>query len=243
MTTQAVILAAGLGTRLRPTTDSIPKPLIPVLGMPLLEWHIRQFKKHGVTNFLLNLHYLPEVIRAYCGDGSRFGVRIQYNEEPIICGTAGALLPFADQLQESFFLVYGDTFSLVDYTRMAAAFAAHPDAVALQRMAQTQNIADADVAEVAADGRLTAIHPKPHLRPLPNAHRMRGIFLFTRAVINAIPTNRASDIGKDLLPELLRRGAPVYAYTCSDYSKGIDTKEKWDEVETWLHAHHITPPV
>src|SRR3989344_735422 len=149
---QAVILCAGLGTRLRPVTDTIPKPMLPLLGKPMLEYNIEQFKKHGVTEFFFNLHYLPEVIREYFGDGSKWGVKITYNFEPKILGTAGGMKSFEDKLDDTFFLIYGDMLSLVDYSKMAEEFFKKPGAVGMQRMKKTDNYADADVAELAADG-------------------------------------------------------------------------------------------
>ena len=83
--TQAIIAAGGFGKRLRPFTDTNPKPMVPVLGKPILEWHIEQFKKHGVTDFLMTLHHLPEKITDYFGDGTKWGVNINYllEKEPL----------------------------------------------------------------------------------------------------------------------------------------------------------------
>src|SRR5271156_792666 len=103
MIKQAVILAAGLGTRLKPYTDTMPKPMIPILGKPMLQWHVEQFKKHGVTEFFFNLHYLPEVIKNYFGDGSKFGVKIHYFAEQEPLGTAGAIKEFESQLNDEVF--------------------------------------------------------------------------------------------------------------------------------------------
>ena len=99
---QAVILCAGLGTRLRPLTDIVPKPMIPILGKPLLEWNIEQFKRHGVTEFFINLYYLPDVIRDYFGDGAKWDVKIVYFQEKEILGTAGGVKNFAGMLDEAF---------------------------------------------------------------------------------------------------------------------------------------------
>lgn len=240
MIKQAVILAAGLGTRLQPYTDTVPKPMLPLLGTPLLAWHVAQFKKHGVREFFFNLHYLPEVIRTYFGDGSEFGVTIHYSEEPVILGTAGGVKSFERQLDRSFFVVYGDTFSLVDYTKMNAAWHQHPGAIGMQRMEKTEEYADADVAELNMAGQYVTIHPKPHTSTYPNAYRMRGTFILDRRILSYVPKDSPYDIGKELLPAVVRAGEPFYSYECDDYSKGIDTREKWHEVETYLHRHDIT---
>lgn len=237
MIKQAVILCAGLGTRLRPYTDTMPKPMLPLLGKPMLEWDIEQFKKHGVREFFLNLHYLPDVIRNHFGDGARFGVTINYNFEPVIMGTAGGAKGFEDRLGDEFFLMYGDMVSFVDYTKMEEAWRIKPGAIGMQRMKKTEDYADADVAELDAAGKYVAIHPKPHTRKYPNAYRMRGVFILKKKILSYVPPNAPYEIGKQLLPDIVARGEAFYAYECDDYSKGIDTLEKWKEVEEHLKSH------
>lgn len=233
--TQAVILSAGLGTRLRPTTDTVPKVMIPILGKPLLEWHIEQFKKHSVNEFFINTHYLPRVVTEYFGDGSRWGVEIAYTFEQEPLGTAGGVKGFENKLSDSFFLIYGDTFSMLDYTKMREAWEKLPaDALGVQLMKETKNYADADVAEVDSSGRFTAVHAKPHSRAYAHAYRMRGVFILRKAILAHIPPQAYYEIGKELLPALVSRGHAFYKYECGDYSKGIDTIEKWREVEEYV---------
>ncbi len=235
MITQAVILSAGLGTRLRPTTDTVPKVMIPILGKPLLEWHIAQFKKHGVSEFCINTHYLPRAIADYFGDGSRWGVRVNYTFEEKPLGTAGGLRGFEGTLRGPFFLIYGDTFSLLDYTKMQTAWNTLPaGALGMQLMKETANYADADVAEIDKDGRFIAVHAKPHERAYNRVYRMRGVFILQKEILAHIPPRAHYEIGKHLLPDVVSRGLAFYGYECDDYSKGIDTVEKWREVEEYL---------
>ena len=238
---QAVILSAGLGTRLRPYTDTMPKPMIPILGCPMLEWHIEQFRRHGVTEFFINTHYLPDVIKSYFGDGSSRAVKIHYSFEPVIRGTAGGIKRFEPQLDDAFFAIYGDTFSLVDYSKMRSAFVQHPDAIGMQRMKKTDDYADADVAELNSAGRFTAIHPKPHTQKYTNAHRMRGVFILKKEILSFVPPNTSYEIGRQLLPNVIKSDRAFYGYECDEYSKGIDTEEKWREVETYLKENTVAP--
>ncbi|MEK9180429.1 MAG: nucleotidyltransferase family protein [Patescibacteria group bacterium] len=248
---QAIILCAGLGTRMRPYTDTMPKPMIPILGKPMLEWHIEQFKKHGVKEFFINLHYLPEAVKNYFGDGAKWGVKIHYAFEPTILGTAGGAKQFESNLDDEFFLIYGDTFSLVDYSKMKEAWEKLPaDKIGMQRMKKTDDYADADVAELDTDGKFIKIHPKPHSEKYPNAYRMRGVFILKKKILSYVPPNTADErkrggierssanvpyeIGKQLLPDIVARGEAFYSYECDDYSKGIDTIEKLKEVEEYL---------
>ncbi len=247
--TQAVIAAGGKGTRLCPTTNTIPKVMIPILGKPLLEWHIDQFKKHGVQEFFLTLQYFPEVIRNYFSNGSKWGVTINYFVEKNPLGSAGGIKAFSAEggsasggeeyrLNDKFFFIYGDTFSLVDYSKMVKVWEQKPeDALGMQRTQKTEEYADADMAELDGEKKMLAIHPKPHQKFYPNAHRLRGIFILRKSILNYIPKNTPYDLGKQLLPDVIARGLKFYGYECEEYSKGIDTVEKWREVESYLKLH------
>lgn len=237
MLKQAVILSAGLGTRMGTLTKSVPKVMVPIGGKPLLEHHVLQFRKHGVTEFFVNLHYLPDVIRDYFGDGSKWGVSMTYAYEPTILGTAGGAKQFETTLDDAFFLTYGDMFSRVDYTAMYGTFLKKMDAIGMQRMQKTDSYADADVAELDANGRFIAVHPKPHTEAYPNAYRMRGTFILKRDILSYVPVGVPFELGKQLLPEIVRVGKNFYGYECGDYSKGIDTEEKYREVEEYYQAH------
>ncbi len=240
MIKQAILLCGGKGTRLRPYTYEISKQMIPIRGHPLTEWNIIQFKKHGVTDFLINLHTKPEVMRDYLGDGSKWGVNITYNYEPEPPGTAGSVKLFEKYARNEFFVIYGDMLTLVDYSRMEKAWRAKPaDAIGMERVQKMEDYADADVAELDAGGRFAAIHPKPHVATYPNAYRMRGVFIMRKEILSYIPGVPYYEIGRDLLSDIVARGKKFYAYECDDYSKGIDTKEKWDEVETYLKKKNI----
>ncbi len=239
MIRQAVISAGGLSTRLRPATDTMPKPMVPILGKPMLLWHLAQFKKYGVEELFLTLHYLPEVVTDYFGDGSKFGVKIRYFVEREPLGSAGALKQFEGNLGKLFYFIYGDVFSLMDYGKMEAAYRTKEDPIGMQRMKKTGDYADADVAEIDAAGRFVAIHAKPHDHWYPNAYRMRGSFILDKKALAYIPENTPFDLGKQLLPKIVAEGKNFYSYECDDYSKGIDTMEKLKEVEGYLEKQNI----
>jgi len=111
---QAVILAGGLGLRLRPITELIPKPLINVNGKPFLEWQISFLKRYGFTDIVLLTGYLSEQIEKFLGNGSRFGVRIRYSRESTPLGTGGAIVQALQYLEDTFLLTYGDSFLPID---------------------------------------------------------------------------------------------------------------------------------
>ncbi len=242
MIKQAVLLCGGEGTRLRPYTYTMSKQMIPILGKPLTEWNIVQFRKHGITEFLINLYTKPEVMRNYLGDGSRWGVRITYNLEKTPPGTAGSIKQFEDKLDDDFFVIYGDTLSLLNYSSIEKIWHEKPkEAVALQRVQKMEDYNDADVVELGENKKFIAIHPKPHRESYANAYRMRGGLVMKKKIIEKyVPKENYYEIGKDLLPQALEHGEVMYGYECDDYSKGIDTIEKWQEVEQYLRRSGIT---
>lgn len=120
---QAVILAGGLGTRLRPFTDENPKPMYPFQGRPFIEYLMRQIKNFGIHNVLLLLGYLPEKIMDYLGDGSRYGITISYDVAPVSYNTADRLLHAQDQIMDTFLLMYCDNYCPIDFLRLKREFA------------------------------------------------------------------------------------------------------------------------
>jgi NDP-sugar pyrophosphorylase family protein len=228
---QAVILAAGLGTRLRPLTDRLPKAMVPVGGRPLLEHHVLRLRAYGIEEIFVNLHYLPEVIREHCGDGSRWGIRIEYRLEPEIRGTAGGVKGFESKLDESFFVIYGDIFSLLDYRRMARSFFERKGAAGMELVGPTSHPEDSDLAEVDEEMRFVRIHRKPHASLPARYQAMRGIFILSREVLAEIPEGIYYEIDHHLLPRLLEMGKPFYGHPSEDYTRDMGTWERYREVE------------
>ena len=240
---QAVILCAGLGTRLRPFTDTSPKPMLPLLGVPMIEWNIMRLLEFGVDRFCINLHYLPDVLRDYVGNGHQWGAQVSYHYEPQILGTAGGVKSFEDQLDDEFFVIYGDIFSQVDYRAMELRWRSYERALGMQRVRLTEKYADADVAELDQSGKVTAVHAKPHTTTYANAYRMGGIFILRRDILSVTAKDVYSEIGRDMIPAALKAGGAFHGYICDDYSKGIDTIIKKEEVESYLLQQGLERPV
>jgi len=119
---KAMVLAAGLGTRLRPLTDDTPKCLIPLAGHPLMDWTLGWLHDHGVTECMINLHYLPGKVRDFIGDGSRYGLRVHYSFEPELLGTAGAVKNVEAFFDRPFFVIYSDNFSQWNLRKLVESF-------------------------------------------------------------------------------------------------------------------------
>lgn len=233
---QAVILSAGLGTRLRPLTDNIPKVMLPVGGKPILEWHVEQFKKHGVREFFVNLHYMPEVIRNYLGDGSKWGVKINYSFEKEILGTAGGIKRFEPYLAENFFVMYGDMFSLVDYSKMAETFFAKPGAMGMMIVGKNDHPQDSDWTEVGDDMRFLKMHAKPHQgeKFAENMRTLDAGYILNKKILNYIPPGVYYELDRKLLPEIVARGEKFYGYETNDYLYDIGTMERYNAVHEYL---------
>lgn len=232
--TQAVILSAGLGTRLKPLTDKIPKVMLPLNDKPLLEHHVKQFKKYGIQEFFINLHYLPEVIQNYFGNGEKFGVNISYALEPKILGTAGGIKSFDERLKDNFLVIYGDVFSLVDYSKMTKAFFEKKDAIGMELIGDTDHPQDSDLVEVDEELRFLKIYPKPH-EQLPKSFKaMRGVYIFHEKTLSFIPQATYYEIDHELIPRLLAKGERFYGYDCQDYLKDIGTLDRYQEVQKYL---------
>ena len=233
--TQAVLLSAGFGTRLRPLTDTTPKAMLPLGGKPLLLWHIERLKSYAVSEFFINLFHLPETIRDYFGDGSKFGVKINYYIEPEIRGTAGGIREFAGKLRGDFFVCYGDVFNQVDFKKMTEYFYSKPEIIGMTVAGETDHPEDSDLAEVAADGQFTKIYPKPH-KDLPATYKAMNAaaFIFNERILKYIPANAYYEIDHELLPDIILKGEKFYGYETKDYIKDIGTLERYKQVEEYI---------
>jgi NDP-sugar pyrophosphorylase family protein len=140
-------------------------------------------------------------------------------------------------LSEEFFLIYGDIFSNADYGAMEKVWRQKPGALGMQTMALAKDYVDADVAELDEAGRVVAVHPKPHTSVYNNAYRMRGVFILRRDILAEVPVGKYYEIGKNLIPAVVARGGSFFGYASGDYSKGIDTHEKWQEVEEYMRLN------
>lgn len=228
---QAIILSAGFGSRLRPLTDKIPKVMVPIGGKPILEHHIEQFKKYGINEFLINLHYLPDVITNYFGDGSKWGVKITYKYEPDILGTAGGVKNFENEITGSFFLIYGDIFSFVDYGKFKNYFDKKNDVIGIEIVGDTDHPHDSDLAEVDGDLRFLKVHKKPHQK-LPEKYKsMKAAFILRKEILDHIPANSYYEIDHQLLPNILDKGLNFYGYEGGDYLKDIGTMERYQKAQ------------
>lgn len=232
MSLKAMVLAAGLGTRLRPLTETLPKPLLPVAGRPILEWNLLLLKRHGITEIIINLHHLGEQIVRAVGDGARLGLRLAYSHEPTLQGTGGGIKQAAPFLKGGPFLVLnGDTLSDCDLT---ALIAAHRASKSLATLAVRDDPEASTWGPVTLDGhgRILQIKGNPPLAKTEAglaARMFAGIQVMEQVVLDAIPSGPGSII--DVYISLLRQGRPLHGYRMSGYWSDIGTPERYAQVQ------------
>lgn len=222
---KAMILAAGKGTRVRPITYTIPKPLIPILQKPVMEFLLELLRQHGFDQIVVNVSHLAEEIESYFRDGQRFGVQIAYSFEGYIdeegktvgkaLGSAGGLRKiqdFSPFFDGTFVVLCGDALIDLDLT---AAVKFHKEkgsiATVITKSVPREVISSYGVVVTDDEGRINAFQEKPSVEEALSTDINTGIYIFEPEVIDYIPSNQEYDIGGDLFPQLVEKNAPFYA--------------------------------
>ncbi|MFL6675813.1 MAG: sugar phosphate nucleotidyltransferase [Massilia sp.] len=222
---KAMILAAGKGTRVRPLTYDLPKPMIPLLGKPVMAYLVEHLHKHGVTEIMVNVSYLHDKIEEYFGEGEQFGVQIGYSFEgytkddgevvPEPIGSAGGMKKiqeFGGFFDDTTIVLCGD--ALIDLD-LKAALLEHRRKGALAsvitREVPWDKVSSYGVVVSDADGRITQFQEKPSQQEALSNFISTGIYIFEPEVIDMIPSGVPFDIGSELFPLLAERGLPFYA--------------------------------
>ena len=232
---RALVLAAGMSTRLAAVTGGAPKPLTPVAGVPVLHRNLRWLADAAIKDVLVNLHYRADEIKASIGGGEKFGVRVTWSHENPILGTAGAAKKLEAELgaEPQFLVVYGDNVFGFDLQKLIDAHAAARKSDSklaatiacfdFQKNIHT-GIAGGRVA-TDASGRVTGfVEGQPDASGLVNA----ACYVVESSVLRMIPPPpTASDWGRDVFPKLLQSGARLKAFTIDGYCLGIDTPEAY----------------
>lgn len=226
---KAVVMAGGFGTRLRPLTDEFPKPMLPVGDKPVLELIIGQLQNAGISKVQLTTHYKPDVIRTHFGDGSKFGMDIQYVNEDQPLGTAGALglVPASD---EPMLVVNGDVLTQVDF-RALVAF--HREHSAELTVGVRQYDFQVPYGVVQCDGaEVRGVEEKPTLNFFVNA----GIYLLEPSAHQSIPRDRKFDM-TDLIEKLRTEKRRVVAFPVVEYwldiGRHVDYEQAQEDVKQW----------
>lgn len=220
---KVIILAGGFGTRLRPLTVNIPKPMAPVMNTPMLEHIVNLLKKNGLTDITMMLFFQPEIIMNYFKDGNRFGVKIDYIIAQKDLGTAGCITLVKEKLKsEKFLIISGDVltnFNLID----AINFHNEKNAIATIILTKSTDPLRYGIIITEKDGRIKKLLEKPSWGEVFSDTINTGIYVLSPEIFDYIPEETNFDFSKNLFPLLLEKKAPLYGITCEGYWIDIGT--------------------
>ncbi len=218
---RAMILAAGVGSRLDPLTRNVPKPLVPIINRPVMEYLIELLKKHGFDEIMVNLHYLGEHIENYFGDGSRWGVKLHWSHEDKLWGDAGSLKRVEEFFKDETFLVIGGD-DLTDMN-LSHLLKTHKEKKALATIALSlvDDPSEYGIVLMNEDGRITRFLEKPKGEVIFSNTANTGVYLFEPEIFELIPHGVFYLFGKQVFPLLLEQHCPIYGHLTAAYWKDV----------------------
>jgi NDP-sugar pyrophosphorylase family protein len=236
---KAMILAAGLGTRLRPLSNSVPKPLLPVAGRPLIMWNLFLLRRYGITEVIINLHHLGHLIEKELGDGSRFGMRLAYSRESVILGTGGGIKQAEGFFGGAPFMVLnGDTLLELDLGEVVGCHTKR-GALATLVVRDDPEVERWGVVEVDEQQRILSITGRgraaadPTVRP--KRHMFAGVHIMDSRLLKPVPPEQKSSI-IDAYVEAIERGDRVLGYRMEGYWSDVGNPESYARVQQDIDA-------
>lgn len=208
---QAVILVGGEGTRLRPLTSTVPKPIVPLVDRPFMAYMLEWLRGHGVADVVLSLGFLASALRNVLGDGSQYGLRLRYVEEPEPRGTAGALKFAESLLDERFLMLNGDVLTDMDLT---AQIARHDEtgATATLALVGVPDPSAFGLVRTEPDGAVREFVEKPSADQIDTNRISAGAYVLERSVLDLIPPDRNVSIEREIWPLLVGNGLYGFAH-------------------------------
>lgn len=225
---KAVIMAGGEGSRLRPLTCDRPKPMVPVMNVPIMEHIIQLLKKHGFRDIAVTLQYLPEQIKDYFGDGSRLGVKLHYYTEDSPLGTAGSVKNAESFLDETFLVISGDALTDIDLTK---ALGFHRKKKGLATLVLTRQETPLEYGVVITDekDRITRFLEKPAWSEVFSDMVNTGIYVLEPTVFRYIEAETKFDFSKDLFPLLMEKGYDLFGHVSTGYWCDVGNLEQYQQ--------------
>ncbi|MFH1447976.1 MAG: nucleotidyltransferase family protein [Candidatus Micrarchaeota archaeon] len=224
---KAFVLCGGKGTRLRPHTYTIPKPMLTLGKRPILQFVIGNLFSSGITDLILTVGYLKDQIIGYFGDGKKFGVNITYSEEDHRMNTAGSILPNKKDIDSTFVVVMGDHLTLIDIKKMVKHHK-KTGAIATIGLKQQGIPIEYGVAEIGDDGFITGFKEKPILKNYVNT----GVYIFEPEIFDYISPN--DDFAKDVFPKLLDKKKKIASYIIEEYWIDIGRIHDYERLDQTL---------
>ena len=238
---QAVILAGGKGMRLRERLGDLPKPLVDLCGMPLLERQVLLLKRYGFTSVVVLVNYRAEAIEQFCASRGNWGLDVRCVDDGEPRGTAGAVLEILDTLAAQFLVVYGDTMLQVDLERFCRFHAQVPDTAASLFLHPNDHPHDSDLVDLNDAGDVLGFHPYPHPDGawLPNLVNAALYWVRREALRPWRGVPGILDFGKDLFPAMVARGLRLRGYKSPEYIKDVGTPARIDKVSADFRSGRI----
>jgi mannose-1-phosphate guanylyltransferase/phosphomannomutase len=236
---KTVIMAGGFGTRLRPLSCSLPKPMVYMANKPMMEHIINLLRKHGLTDIVAVLYFQPEEIKSYFGDGSRFGVKIEYVQAHEDYGTAGSVKNAEHLLKERFLIISGDVLtdldlkSAIDYHEINKASAT----MVLTRM---ENPLSYGVVITKEDGRISRFLEKPTWGEVFSDTVNTGIYILEPEVLQNIPYHEEFDFSKNLFPGMLEKSERLFGYVAPNYWRDVGNLEEYFQAHQDILDGHVS---
>jgi mannose-1-phosphate guanylyltransferase len=226
---QALILAGGEGTRLRPLTSTVPKPVVPLVDRPFIAFMLDWLRGHGIEDIVISCGHMAAGVRNVLGDGSAFGVRLRYVEEPQPLGTGGALKYAESLLEDRFFMLNGDVLSDIDLTGQLAQ---HESTGARATLALTpvEDPSQYGLVRTAEDGRVTEFVEKPAVDQIDTRNISAGAYILEHSILDLLEPEQPASIERDVFPQLVGDG--LYGCVSENYWLDIGTPARYLQA-TW----------
>src|SRR6266545_1674490 len=236
---KAVVMAGGEGTRLRPMTSSMPKPLLPVVNRPIMEHVLRLLKRHGFDETVVTVQFLAALVRNYFGDGEEFGMSLQYATEEMPLGTAGSVRNAEDALRdEPFLVISGDALTDMDLTGLVR-FHKDKGALVTVALAKVPNPLEFGIVITEEDGQIQRFLEKPTWGQVFSDTVNTGLYVMEPEVLAEVPPGQVVDWSADVFPKLLDRGAPLYGYVSDSYWEDVGTHESYLKAQADVLAGRV----
>lgn len=228
---KAIILVGGEGLRLRPLTCNIPKPMVPIVNKPFLEHMVDNLKRHNISEIILAICYLPEMIQDHFGNGSNFGIKMMYTFEHTPLGTGGAIKNAEPFIDDTFVVCNGDIFTDIDLTDMIQSHRLHK-AQATIALTPIEDPTAYGVVEIDGECMVKAFIEKPLLENVTSNLINAGTYIFEPEILEYIPADIHNMVERGLFPEMVELGLPFFGYPSAAY--WIDIGKSAD----YLKLHH-----
>jgi NDP-sugar pyrophosphorylase family protein len=224
---KAIVLAAGVGSRLDPLTTQVPKPLVPVANTPVMEHILLLLKRHGISEIASNLHYLPDQVRNYFGDGSKLDVELGFHFEETLSGDAGGVRALRNYLDgETFIVMMGDLLTDADLTYVINQHKSK-GALATIALKQVDDVSQFGVALLDSQSFIKGFQEKPAAADALSNLASTGIYILEHEIFKHIPENGPYGFGRQLFPTLVDQGLPVLGVEISNYWSDVGTVKQY----------------